>query len=160
MFNVVKEYEDIYIEVRSCLDGEIQMTIDTKKIIPKLRVPLEDEEWKKLKNMKLGALIRETYDDIIISVGDFAASATRIWKSKTKICGRDAELKETYEIIIITSITQRILNRLYYLESHLKTNCKENELLRPYSTRWSIWVSSNSINFLHFFLIHYKFFYN
>jgi len=45
--NVVKEYEDIYIEVRSCLDGEFQMTIDAKKIIPKLSVPLEDEEWEK-----------------------------------------------------------------------------------------------------------------
>jgi len=48
-FNVVKEYEDIYIEVRSCLDGELDMTIDAKKIIPKLSVPLEDEEWEKLK---------------------------------------------------------------------------------------------------------------
>jgi len=44
MFNVVKKYEDICIEIRSCLDGELQMTIDAKKIIPKLSVPLEDEE--------------------------------------------------------------------------------------------------------------------
>jgi len=83
MFNVVKEYENIYIEVRSCLDKKLQMTIDAKKIIPKLRVPLEDEEWEKLKNMKLGALIRETYDDIIILVDYFTASATRILKSIT-----------------------------------------------------------------------------
>jgi len=44
MFNIVKECEDIYIEVRSCSDGKLQMTIDAKKIIPKLSVPLEDEE--------------------------------------------------------------------------------------------------------------------
>jgi len=33
MFNVVEECEDIYIKVRSCLDGELRMTIDAKKII-------------------------------------------------------------------------------------------------------------------------------
>jgi len=44
------------------------MTIDAKKIIPKLSVPLEDTEWEKLKNMKLRALIREIYGDIIRSV--------------------------------------------------------------------------------------------
>jgi len=48
-FNIVKEYEDIYIEVRSCLDGELYMTIDAKKIIPRLSLPLEDEEWEKFK---------------------------------------------------------------------------------------------------------------
>jgi len=47
MFNIVKENDDIYIEVRSCLDGEVCMTIDAKKIIPKLNVSLE--EWEKLK---------------------------------------------------------------------------------------------------------------
>jgi len=47
-FNVVKEYEDIYIEVRSSLDGELQMTIDAKKIILILGVPLKDDEWEKL----------------------------------------------------------------------------------------------------------------
>jgi len=82
MFNIVKEYEDIYIEVRNCLDGKFYMTIDVKKIIPKLNVPLEDDEWEKLKNEKLGALIRETYN-IIDSVGDFTDSATCILKSKT-----------------------------------------------------------------------------
>jgi len=49
MFNIVKECEDIYIEIRSCLDGELQMTIDAKKIIPKLSMSLEDKEWKKNK---------------------------------------------------------------------------------------------------------------
>jgi len=76
MFNVVEECEDICIEVRSCLDGELQMTIDAKKIIPKLSVPLE---WKKIKNMNWGALIRETYD-IIGSVSYFTNSATHIEK--------------------------------------------------------------------------------
>jgi len=42
------------------------MTIDAKKIIPKLSLPLKDKEWKKLKNMNWEALIRETYDDIIV----------------------------------------------------------------------------------------------
>jgi len=59
------------------------MTIDAKKIIPYLSVPLEDEEWEKLKNKKLGELIRVTYWKIIISIDDFTASATRILKSKT-----------------------------------------------------------------------------
>jgi len=59
--HICSEYENIYIEVRSCFDGELQMTIDAKKIIPKLSVPLEDEEWEKLEKKKLGALIRETW---------------------------------------------------------------------------------------------------
>jgi len=49
MFNIVKEYDD-YIEVRSCLDEELKMTIDAKKIISKLSVSLE--EWEKLKEIK------------------------------------------------------------------------------------------------------------
>jgi len=56
-------------------------TIDAKKIIPKLSVPLEDEEWEKLKKKKLGALIRDAYANIIISVDEFTASASRILKS-------------------------------------------------------------------------------
>jgi len=52
MFNIVKECEDIYIEVRSYLDGELHMTIDAKKIISKLSVALEDEEWEKLKKKR------------------------------------------------------------------------------------------------------------
>jgi len=59
------------------------MTIDVKKIIPKLSVPVEDTKWEKLKNMKWGTLIQETYDDIIISVGDFTEYARRILLSKT-----------------------------------------------------------------------------
>jgi len=81
-FEVVKEYDDIYIKIRSCLDGEVCITIDAKKIIPKLNVPLEDE-WEKLKNKKLGTLILETYVNIIDSVGEFTHSATRELKSKT-----------------------------------------------------------------------------
>jgi len=77
MFNIVKEYDDIYIEVRSCLDGELRMTIDAKKIIPKLGVSLEDEEWEKLKKIKnWGALIRETYGSIMYEIDGFRESAT------------------------------------------------------------------------------------
>jgi len=46
----------IYIEIRSYLDGELQMTFDAKKIIPKLSMPLENKEWKKLNNMNLGLI--------------------------------------------------------------------------------------------------------
>jgi len=42
---LLREYDDIYIEVRSYLDRELKMTIDAKKIIHK--VSLEDEEWEK-----------------------------------------------------------------------------------------------------------------
>jgi len=34
MFNIVKEYDDMYIEVRKYLDWEVRMTVDAKKIIP------------------------------------------------------------------------------------------------------------------------------
>jgi len=52
IFNVVKEYDDIYIEIRKNLDGELHMIIDAKKIISKLSVSLEDEEWEKLKEIR------------------------------------------------------------------------------------------------------------
>jgi len=74
MFNIVKEYGDIYIEIRSCLDEEVKMTIDAKKIIPKLSVSLE--EWEKLKEIRnWGALIRETCGNFMYMVGDFKESA-------------------------------------------------------------------------------------
>jgi len=59
------------------------MTIDTRKIISNLPMPLENVDWKTLQNVKWGPLINETYDDIIESVGYFTNSATRILKSKT-----------------------------------------------------------------------------
>jgi len=80
-FKIVKEYADIYIEVRS-LDGEVCMTIDAKKVMSRLSISLE--ELKKLKKeKKLGPLIRETYGNIIDSVDDLTESATRELKSKT-----------------------------------------------------------------------------
>jgi len=83
IFNIVKEYNDIYIEVKKYLYGGVCMTTDAKKIIPKLSVSLEDE-WEKLKEIRnWGALILETYDNIIDSVGWFTDSATRILKNKT-----------------------------------------------------------------------------
>jgi len=75
VFNIVKEYDDIYIEVRKYLDGELHMTIDAMKIIPKLSVPLEEwEKFKKIRNW--GALIRETYSGIMWGVDGFIDSAT------------------------------------------------------------------------------------
>jgi len=70
MFNV-EECENIYIEIRNYLDGEFQLTFDAKTIILNSSVPLEDKEWEKLKNMKWGALIKETYGDTIAPVDYF-----------------------------------------------------------------------------------------
>jgi len=81
-FKVVKEYDDIYIEVRSCLDGEIGMTIDAKKIISRLSVSLEELEKFKKKKI-LGPLIIRTYISIFDSIGEFDDSATCKLKSKT-----------------------------------------------------------------------------
>jgi len=53
----------------------LQMTIDARKIISKLSMPLEDKELKKLKNMNWGLLIRETYGDII-SLVDYVTRYT------------------------------------------------------------------------------------
>jgi len=33
VFNIVKEYDDIHIEIKKYLYGEVRMTIDAKKII-------------------------------------------------------------------------------------------------------------------------------
>jgi len=63
------------------------MTIDAKKIISTLSVPLENTEWKVMKNMKWGALIKEIYDDIIDSDSWFAEYAWPLLQSKIKICG-------------------------------------------------------------------------
>jgi len=58
------------------------MTIDAKKIIPKLSVSLE--EWEKLKEIRnWGALILGTYDNIVRAIGGFTDSAARELKSKT-----------------------------------------------------------------------------
>jgi len=133
ILNVVKLTNDIYIEMRNLTEiDNLRMTIDVKKIIPKLSVPLENEEWEILQNMKWGPLINETYDNIIDSVGYFTDSATRELKSKTsEDIWEGRRLKR--DGIIITSVTQRSSNRFYYLEPRFKT--KENELLRPDSTK-------------------------
>jgi len=52
MFNIVKEYDDTYIEVRKYFDGQVRMTINAKKIIPKLSVSLENDGWEKLKEIR------------------------------------------------------------------------------------------------------------
>jgi len=82
--SVVKLTNDIYIEMRDLTEiDNLRMTIDVKKIISKLSVPLENEEWETLQNVKWGPLIYETYDDIIDSVGYFTDSAMRELRSKT-----------------------------------------------------------------------------
>jgi len=95
MFNIVEEYDNIYIEVRNCLDGELKMTIDAKKIIPKLSVPLEEwEKFKKIRNW--GALIRETTAALCMRLVVSLIQQHPNWKMElSKICGRDGkELKE------------------------------------------------------------------
>jgi len=79
---LLKLSKDICIKVTDWTEGELQMTIDAKKIIPKLGMSLENVEWKALKNVKWGALIKETYDDIIKSVIHFNDIALRILQSK------------------------------------------------------------------------------
>jgi len=73
--NVVKLTNDIYIEMKDLTEiDNLRMTIDVKKIILKLSVPLENEEWETLQNVKWGPLINETYDDIIDSIGYLVTS--------------------------------------------------------------------------------------
>jgi len=43
--------DTLYIEVLNCVEWELEMTIDAKKIISTLSVPLENTEWKALKNI-------------------------------------------------------------------------------------------------------------
>jgi len=75
------------------------------------------------KKKKLGPLILETYDNIIRVVGKFTDSAARELKSETiEDSRRNADLKEAYGIIIITSVTQECSIRSYYLKLRLKTN--------------------------------------
>jgi len=82
IFNVIKLSNDIYIEMRDWIEGDLQMTIDAKKIISNLDLPLENVEWEALQNVIWGPLIKETYDHIIESVDYFTKSATCILKSK------------------------------------------------------------------------------
>jgi len=102
------------------------MTIDAKKkIIPKLRVSLEDEEWEKLKEIRnWGALIRETYSNFIYAVGCFKESATHILKT-TEDMWKEWKIKRSVWNNYYVSYTQRSSNRFYYLELRLKTNYKE-----------------------------------
>jgi len=88
----------------------------------------------------LGALIRQAYGNIINTVGEFTDSATRELKSKTiEDMWEGCRLKRGVWNYYYVSYS-RVFEGCSYLESRLKTNCKENELLRPDSTRWSIWV--------------------
>jgi len=81
--DVVKLTNDIYTEMRDVIKGDLQMVIDARKIISNLDIPLENEEWETLRNVKWGPLINETYDDIIYSVGELTDSATRELKNGT-----------------------------------------------------------------------------
>jgi len=84
IFDIIKLSKDIYIEIRDWAERDnLQITIDAKRIISNLDMPLENVKWKALQNVKGGALINEIYDNIIDSVGFFTDSATRILKSKT-----------------------------------------------------------------------------
>jgi len=79
----VKLINDIYIKMRDLTEiDDLRMIIDARRIIFNLDIPLENEEWETLQNVKWGPLINETYD-IIESISYFTASATRILKSKT-----------------------------------------------------------------------------
>jgi len=83
ILNVIKLSKDIYIGVRDWTERDLQMTIDARKIISNLDMPLENVEWEALQDIKWETLINETYDDIIDSVNYFTDYATHILKSKT-----------------------------------------------------------------------------
>jgi len=67
ILNVVEEYNDIYIEIINYVEWKLEITINARKIISTLSVPLENTEWKVMKNMKWGTLIKKTYN--INSIG-------------------------------------------------------------------------------------------
>jgi len=81
--DVLKLTNDIYIEMRDVIEGDLKMVIDARKIISNLKVSLEDEEWETLENVKWGPLIRETYGDVMDEVGKFTHSAALEMKNKT-----------------------------------------------------------------------------
>jgi len=132
-FNVVKEYDDIYIEIRSCLDGDLKMTLDAKKIIIHvLNVPLE--EWEMFKKKKLGELIRRTYFGITHEVGIVTDSAALELKNQTTedMWEEECRLKRgvwNYYYISYSRRDPLILPRAAFNVE------RENELLRPDSTR-------------------------
>jgi len=43
--------------MRDWTEGDLQMTIDARKIISNLDIPLENVEWKALQNVKWGPLM-------------------------------------------------------------------------------------------------------
>jgi len=138
IFNIVKEYDDIYIEVRKYLDGELRMIIDAMKIIPKLSVPLE--EWEKLKEIRnWEKLIRETYSGIMWGVAGFTDSAK--YKLQT-----NRTINDMWDVRIYGSKIKRSVWNNYYVSYSEKFEPlilpraafkveRENELLRPDSTR-------------------------
>jgi len=51
--NVVKLTNDIYIEMRDLTEiDNLRITIDARKIICNLNIPLENKEWETLQNVK------------------------------------------------------------------------------------------------------------
>jgi len=133
-FNVVKEYDDIYIEVRSCLDGDLKMTLDAKKIIINvLNLPLE--EWEVLKKEKLGELIRRAYSGITYEVGILTDSAALELKNQTTEDMWEGECRLKSGVWNHYYISySRVFKPLILPRAAFKAE-RENELLRPDSTR-------------------------
>jgi len=48
ILDIIKLFKDIYIEVRDWTERDLQMTIDARKIIFNLDMPLENVEWEVL----------------------------------------------------------------------------------------------------------------
>jgi len=46
ILNVVEKYNDIYIEVINCVEWKLEVTINARKIISTLGVPLENTDGK------------------------------------------------------------------------------------------------------------------
>jgi len=89
---------------------------------------------RKIKKKKKLLTISLAYATIIRAVSEFTDSAMRELKSKTtEDMWEGRRLKRGIWDHYYVSYSRR--RDSYYVEPRLKTNCKENELLRPNSTR-------------------------
>jgi len=90
------------------------MTIDARKIIFNLAIPLENVEWETLQNIKWEPLINETYD-IIESVEYFTNSATRIEKQNSRRCVGGMQFKrDIWDYYYVSYSEELILSRVAF----------------------------------------------
>jgi len=84
--------------------------------------------------MNWGALIKETYGDIIRSIDSLNTHGAYCKAKLSKICGGDYYLKKNYGTIT-TSVAQWKANRFYYLVlEHISEYVQGYKLIRSDST--------------------------